>query len=133
MIPALLAALLLSQVTPTPSPQTRFVCKVSGFTSTANMTCTPSLPPGTNLSHYVTTVLLSNGPVAQTLKVLSSTTTACGGSPADVTSTVYLGINGGAVINFTTPIKTASPNSYLCCQSSGGNAASCTVSGYLAP
>jgi hypothetical protein len=117
----------------TPDRPGRFVCRVSGFTSLTNMTCTPSLPPASGTYHYVDSVMLSNGPTAQTLKVISSTVSGCASSTADVTSTTYLGVNGGGMLHFFTPIKTAASASYLCCQSSGGGAASCTVTGFLGP
>jgi len=113
--------------------QNPFVCRVSGQTTMVNATCTPALPGGASVFHYVTSVVMSNGPTAQTLKVLASTTTACGGSPTDVTSTVYLGVNSGAAMTFADPIKIGQANSYLCCQGSGNTAASCTITGYLAP
>ena len=128
----LLPSLALGQVVSKP-PTNRFVCRGSGFTGLANLTCTPALPAGAGISFYVDSVLLSNGPTPQTLKVISSTTTACGGSPADVTSSVYLGVNGGAMLHFFTPIKTAQSNPYLCCQGSGSTAASCTVTGFYGP
>jgi hypothetical protein len=110
-----------------------FVCRTSGQTTMVNSTCTPALPGGASTYHYVTGATLSNGPTAQTLKVIASTTTACGGSPTDVTSTVYLGVNSGAAMTYPNPIKIGQANSYLCCQGSGNTAASCTIVGYLAP
>jgi hypothetical protein len=110
-----------------------FVCRTNDQTTMVNSTCTPSLPGGSGVYHYVTGVVLSNGPTAQTMKVLASTTTACGGSPTDVTSTVYLGVNSGASLTFPQPIKIGQANSYLCCQGSGNTAASCTITGFLAP
>lgn len=110
-----------------------FVCRTNGQTTMVNATCTPAAPGGASTYHYVTGVVLSNGPTAQTMKVIASTTTACGGSPTDVTSTVYLGINSGAAMTFPNPVKIGQANSYLCCQGSGNTAASCTITGFLAP
>jgi hypothetical protein len=80
--------------------------------------------------HYVTHVVLSNGPTAQTLQVVYGTGTNCGTGQTALTSTIYLGVNGGAVIPLdSSPLAPASANA-VCCKPSGSSAFSCTLAGY---
>lgn len=83
--------------------------------------------PGAGLSLYLTDVILSNGAVAGNMKIIEDTAAA-----ADKIGVLYFAINGGAVINFKTPIKfTANKNLGL--TSVTCTTHTITVSGYTAP
>ncbi len=86
-----------------------------------------------SVKHYVTHVVLSNGPTAQTLQVVYGTGSACATGQAALTSTVYLGVNGGAILSFdSSPLAPAAANA-ICCKPSGATAFSCTLAGHTAP
>lgn len=58
-------------------------------------------PSDSNLSYYITDVVVSNGATAGQVKIVEDT----GGTPVDIIESLHLGINGGAVLCFKTPIK----------------------------
>lgn len=63
--------------------------------------------PGAGLSIYITDIVVSNGATAGTVKFVESTAS----SPVIKVPAMFLGINGGAVMNFKTPIRiTANTN-----------------------
>lgn len=84
--------------------------------------------PGANLSLYITDIIYSNGATAGSIKLVEDE----GGTPVQLTQTVYMAINGGAVMNFETPIRMTA-NKTL-----GFTSVTCTthsveVHGYIAP
>jgi hypothetical protein len=104
---------------------TTWSCAQSGITA---LTECKALTAST--VHYVTHIVLSNGPTAQTLQVVYGTGTNCGTGQTALTSTIYLGVNGGAVIPLdSSPLAPASANA-VCCKPSGSSAFSCTLAGY---
>jgi hypothetical protein len=77
-------------------------------------------------------VLLSNGPTAQSIKVVYGTGTTCGTGTTVIVPTTYLGVNGGAVIPMRTPFRIPSTVD-VCCVISGSTAHSCRISGERGP
>lgn len=84
--------------------------------------------PGANLSIYITDIIFSNGATAGSIKLVEDE----GGTPAQITQTVYMAINGGAVMNFTTP-KRLTANKSLGFTSTTVTTHSVEIHGYVAP
>lgn len=84
--------------------------------------------PGANLSLYITDIVFSNGATAGSIKLVEDE----GGTPAQITQTVYMAINGGAVMNFRTP-KRLTANKSLGFTSTTVTTHSVEVHGYIAP
>lgn len=84
--------------------------------------------PGANLSLYITDVIVSNGATAGNIKFVEDT----GGTPVDKIEVIYLAANGGAVINFKTPIRITA-NKDFGYTSTTVTTHSVIVSGYIAP
>lgn len=84
--------------------------------------------PGASLSIYITDVVVSNGATAGSLKLVEDE----GGTPAQIGGTMYLGINGGAVINWKTP-KKLTANKSLGFTSTTVTTHSIEIHGYIAP
>ena len=55
--------------------------------------------PGAGVQLCITDIVVSNGATAGEVKLVEDTASA-----VDVVETIYVGVNGGAVVNFTTPI-----------------------------
>lgn len=55
---------------------------------------------GASTCNCITDVVISNGATAGTVKIVEDTA----GTPVDLIEIVYVAINGGAVMNFTTPL-----------------------------
>lgn len=55
---------------------------------------------GASVSNCITDVIISNGATAGSVKIVEDTA----GTPVDLIEIVYVAINGGAVINLTTPV-----------------------------
>ncbi len=81
--------------------------------------------PGAGLSIYITDVVFSNGATAGTIKLLSST-------PADLVSTLFMGVNSTVPMKFATPIKLTADKA-LQLTSVTVTTHSVTVNGYIAP
>lgn len=84
--------------------------------------------PGANLSLYITDIIFSNGATAGSIKLVEDE----GGTPVQLTQTIYMAINGGAVMSFRTPRRMTANKSL------GFTSVSCTthsveVHGYIAP
>lgn len=58
-------------------------------------------PATTGHRIYITDVVVSNGATAGQVKFVEDT----GGTPIDRIESLHLGINGGAVLNFTNPVQ----------------------------
>lgn len=84
--------------------------------------------PGTNLSLYITDIVISNGATAGTVKIVEDE----GGTPVQKTQTFYLAINGGAAIHYKTPIRLTT-NKSLGFTSGTVTTHSIEVHGYVAP
>lgn len=84
--------------------------------------------PGANLSLYITDIIFSNGATAGSIKLVEDE----GGTPVQITQTVYMAINGGAVMNFLTP-KRLTANKTLGFTSTTVTTHSVEVHGYIAP
>lgn len=84
--------------------------------------------PGAGLSLYVTDVIISNGATAGDIKLVRDTS----GTPVDILENLYVAVNGGAVINFTTPIRLPA-NINLGFTSTTVTTHSITVNGFTAP
>jgi hypothetical protein len=84
--------------------------------------------PGASLSLYITDVIVSNGATAGSIKFVESTAS----SPVTKIGTLYLGINGGAVMNFRTPIR-CSANVNFGFTSTTMTTHTVTVNYYIAP
>lgn len=84
--------------------------------------------PGSNLSLYITDIIYSNGATAGSIKLVEDE----GGTPVQLTQTVYMAINGGAVMHFETPIRLTA-NKTLGFTSTGVTTHSVEVHGYIAP
>jgi len=90
------------------------VCDFSPRLGTANRTETAAVTnqeiiaaPGAGLCLYITDVVISNGATAGNIKFVEATA----GSPVTKIPVLNLAINGGAVMNFRTPIRiTANTN-----------------------
>jgi hypothetical protein len=84
--------------------------------------------PGAGLSLYVTDIIISNGAVAGSVKIVEST----GASPVDKVSRIWLAINSTVVLRFVTPIKlTANKNAGV--TSVTVTYHTVTMNGYIAP
>lgn len=84
--------------------------------------------PGANLSIYITDVIFSNGATAGSIKLVEDE----GGTPVQIGSTVYMAVNGGAVMNFVTP-KRLTANKSLGFTSTTVTTHSVEIHGYIAP
>lgn len=84
--------------------------------------------PGANLSLYVTDIVISNGATAGSVRIVSDT----GGTPVIQVNEIYLGINGGASLNFKTPIRIPT-NTNLGFTSTTVTTHTLYVAGYTAP
>lgn len=84
--------------------------------------------PGANLSLYITDIVVSNGAVAGSIEFFEDT----GGTPVQKVGIIYMAINGGAVMNFSTPIRiTANKNFGF--TSTTSTTHGITVNGFTAP
>ena len=84
--------------------------------------------PGANLSLYITNIIVSNGATAGTITFEEDTASA----KTKKLATLYVGINGGAVMSFSTPIRcTANKNFGI--TSVTVTTHSVTINGYTAP
>ena len=83
--------------------------------------------PGANLSLYLTDVVISNGATAGNVKLVHTTA-----GSTDIIEVMYFAANGGAVMNFTTPIRLPA-NVNLGFTSVTSTTHSITVNGYTAP
>jgi len=82
--------------------------------------------PGAGLSLYLTDVIISNGATAGAIKIVED------GTVTDIIENLRLGANGGAVINFRTPMRlTAAKN--LAVTSTTTDTFSVSVTGFTAP
>jgi len=106
-----------------------FQCTASAQSATGNCTTSAS---GASLFYYITSITMSTS-VAQTLQVVSSTTSGCGSGTTNLTAAHYLPANGGFAQHYITPIKAGAANSYLCCARGTGASFSCDIQGYIAP
>lgn len=84
--------------------------------------------PGANLSLYITDLVVSNGATAGIVQFVEDTA----GTPVNKTGKLYLAINGGAVMNFKTPIRITANKDF------GFTSTTCTthtitVNGFIAP
>lgn len=84
--------------------------------------------PGANLSLYITDVVVSNGATAGSIKLVEDE----GGTPVQISQTIYMAINGGAVIHWNTP-KRLTANKTLGFTSTTVTTHSIEVHGYIAP
>jgi hypothetical protein len=84
--------------------------------------------PGASLSLYITDIVVSNGATAGEVKFVEDT----GGTPVDVHETLYLAANGGAVMNFNTPLRITA-NTNFGYTSTTVTTHSVTAHGYIAP
>lgn len=84
--------------------------------------------PGAGLSLYITDIVISNGATAGSIKFVEDT----GGTPVTKVQETYMAINGGAVMNFTTPIRITA-NKDFGYTSTTVTTHSITVNGYIAP
>ena len=84
--------------------------------------------PGANLSIYITDVIFSNGATAGSIKLVEDE----GGTPVQIGATVYMAINGGAVMNFKTP-KRLTANKSLGFTSTTVTTHAVEIHGYIAP
>lgn len=84
--------------------------------------------PGSGLSLYITDIVISCGAVAGNIKFVESTAS----SPVDKIEVMYFAINGGAVINFKTPLKLTA-NKNFGYTSATMTTHSVTATGYAAP
>lgn len=107
---------------------TPFSCVISA--ATADAVCQAS--PGAGLSLYISTVVVSNGGTAQTVRLITGTGTTCGTSTDVVVPLLNLAVNGTVDVTFGTPLVTAR-NEDLCADISGTTAYSVVVSGFIAP
>lgn len=106
-----------------------FFCTVSAQTSITSCQAAPG-----SGSLYITDLQVSNGGTAQTVQLVSGTTTTnpCDTSQAAVTAVFNLAVNGNEHWNLQTPIKLPATKQ-LCCKQGGSTAFSCNVSGFTAP
>lgn len=84
--------------------------------------------PGANLSLYITDVVVSNGATAGTIKLVEDES----GTPVQISQTIYMAVNGGAVIRWKTP-KRLTANKTLGFTSTTVTTHSIEVHGYIAP
>lgn len=84
--------------------------------------------PGAGLSIYITDVIFSNGATAGSIKLVEDEA----GTPVQIGQTVYMGINGGAVMPFNTP-KRLTANKSLGFTSTTVTTHSVEIHGYIAP
>lgn len=84
--------------------------------------------PGAGLSIYITDVIFSNGATAGSIKLVEDES----GTPVQIGSTIYMAINGGAVMNFITP-KRLTANKTLGFTSATVTTHSVEIHGYIAP
>ena len=84
--------------------------------------------PGAGLSLYVTDIVVSNGATAGSIKIVEDTA----GTPVVIVNETYMAINGGAVMQFKTPLKLTA-NKNLGYTSTTVTTHTITVSGYIAP
>lgn len=84
--------------------------------------------PGAGLSLYITDVIFSNGATAGSIKLVEDE----GGTPVQISQTLYMAINGGAVMNFKTP-KRLTTNKSLGFTSATVTTHSVEIHGYIAP
>lgn len=84
--------------------------------------------PGSNLSLYITDVIISNGATAGSVQIVTDT----GGTPATILGPYYLAINGGMSKRFATPIRLAADKD-AGFTSTTVTTHSVTLSGFIAP
>ena len=84
--------------------------------------------PGAGLSLYITDVVVSNGATLGNIKFVEDS----GGTPVDIIEVMYFAVNGGAVINFKTPLKITA-NKNFGYTSVDVTTHSITISGFIAP
>ena len=96
--------------------------------STAQTNTALKAAPGVGLSLYITDVIVSNGATAGNIKFVEDTA----GASADKIEIMYFAANGGAVINFKTPIKITA-NKDFGYTSVAVTTHSITISGFIAP
>jgi len=84
--------------------------------------------PGSDLSLYITDVIISNGATAGNVKIVQDTA----GTPIDILEVMYFAINGGAHLKLETPIR-VTPNIDVGYTSVTVTTHSVTVLGYTAP
>lgn len=84
--------------------------------------------PGAGLSLYVTDVVVSNGATAGTIKLVEDET----GTPVQISQTIYMPINGGAVIHWNQP-RRLTANKTLGFTSATVTTHSIEVHGFIAP
>lgn len=84
--------------------------------------------PGAGLSIHITDIVISNGATAGTVKIVEDES----GTPADVSQTFYLAINGGAAIHLQQPIRLTA-NKTLGFTSATVTTHSIAIHGYIAP
>jgi hypothetical protein len=82
--------------------------------------------PGDNKSLFITDIVVSNGATAGNVKFVRNTASA-----VDVIEVLYFAANGGAVINFQTPLK-ITENQDFGYTSASVTTHSVTVNGYVA-
>lgn len=84
--------------------------------------------PGASLSLYITDIVVSNGATAGSIRFVEDT----GGTPVIKVQETYMAVNGGAVMNFTTPIRITA-NKDFGYTSTTVTTHSITVNGFIAP
>lgn len=84
--------------------------------------------PGAGLSLYITDIVVSNGATAGSIEFFEDTA----GTPAQKVGIIYMAVNGGAVMNFATPIR-ITPNKNFGFTSTSVTTHGITVNGYTAP
>ncbi len=98
---------------------------VSADYGSAQTNASVKASPGASLSLYITDLQISNGATAGNITLLD-------GSGGTVLYKLYAGINGGSILNLTTPIKLTA-NTALCITSSTVTTHAIFVAGYIAP
>ncbi len=83
--------------------------------------------PGTDSAIYITDIIFSNGATAGSIKLIEDES----GTPTQITQTIYMAINGGAVMNFLTP-KRLTTNKSLGFTSNTLTTYSIEIHGYIA-
>lgn len=84
--------------------------------------------PGAGLSLYITDIVVSNGATAGSIRLVEDTA----GTPVIIMNELYMAVNGGAVMQFKTPLKLTA-NKNLGYTSTSVTTHTITVSGYIAP
>jgi hypothetical protein len=96
--------------------------------STAQTNTSLKTAPGAGLSLYITDVIVSNGATAGDVRIVEDPA----GTPVIKVPKIYVAINGGAVLNFSTPIRITA-NKAVGYTSTTVTTHSVQINGYTAP